>query len=134
MNLIRVIYMYLVKSNDKCLSYMCNVKSGDKSFTCGKRLILIRIIKGLKNMKQEQDTKNIIQKLGKKDSEDILPVSKQVKDGITFELYCSGLEEVFNMAKEQSRDQIDEAVMHTYVLDADLLFNGNSISMKIWVK
>ena len=46
-------------------------------------------------MKRGQDTKNIIQKLGKKDSEDILPVSKQVKDFcITFELYCSGLEGV----------------------------------------
>ena len=119
------LYVFILKSNDKCLSYMCNVKSGDKFV---KAIDIDSYNQGSKKfMKRGQDTKNIIQKLGKKDSEDTLPISKQVKDGITFELYCSGLEEVFNMAKEQSRDQIDDSpVTHTYVLDADLLFNGES--------
>lgn len=119
------LYVFILKSNDKCLSYMCNVKSGDKfvkaididSHNQGNKTFMIR----------GQDTKNIIQRLGKKDSEDTLPISKQVKDGITFELYCSGLEEVFNKAKGDSSDQVKTtSITHTYVLDADLLFNGES--------
>ena len=77
---------------------MCNVKRGDKFV---KAIDIDSYNQGSKKfMKRGQDTKNIIQNLGKKDSEDTLPISKQVKDGITFELYCSGLEEVFNMAKK----------------------------------
>ena len=66
--------------------------------------------------------------MGKKDSEDTLPISKQVKDGITFELYCGGLEEVFNKAKEDIQSN-KHSYYHTYVLDADLLFNGSQITV-----
>jgi len=132
------LYVFILKSNDKCLSYMCRVQFGDKFV---KAIDIDYHNPGLKEFSQvvkQAWTGKLLERLGAKDSHDtLLPISKQVyQKGTTFELYCKGLEEVFSMAKAESLskgNQVDGSeslsqgvAIHTYVLDADLLFNGKT--------
>ena len=120
------LYVFILKLPDKCISYSCNVESGVKFV---KAIDIDAYNPGAKGFTMSWGgwTGKLLGRLGSKDSDETLPKSKALYkkySDFTFKEYCDGLEEVFMMAKGTESVTNNAENNHTFVLDADLLFNG----------